>query len=118
MPTNTYTTKALMVSRLSQLGVDLRTDHESIDNLCTLAANRASDEVEMELGPCYTLSSLAANTWVIVKATDLGCFYLDELRNNIASDSSARCWKTAKDELRAVKLGAARVPNATRITGG
>jgi phage gp36-like protein len=109
--TTPFTTESRITKRVSQLGVDLRVEHDvaALDDVI----EDASAEVRWYL-PQYDETALAASDWVQKKATDLAVYFLCGLRLNPVPDSAQALYDEAVKQLSKVQDGKAVIPGIAR----
>jgi phage gp36-like protein len=107
-----YTTKANITTRISQIALDLRDDHEAVpDAVVDHAITWASSQIDFYCAR-YPASSLVSNAWIQSVTTDLAVFYLASYRYNPAPASAGELYEEAKEKLQLIQQGKAVVPNA------
>lgn len=114
-----YTTETRLRYRCSQLGVDLRSDHDpntaasSADATGAIgeAIESASADISFHCWQ-YSPSALSSIEWIAKIATDLAVYYLCQLRNNSPPDSVTTMYERALKWLEKIQDGKAIVPGA------
>lgn len=115
-----YTTSARIQTRISTLGLTLRTDDTTTPLGATLTADmidRAGDDCEAYVWSNYSLLSLSTNSWFAQRVTDYAVFYICERRLNVAPDPALRAFERAETLLERVHTGQLAIPNAARNKG-
>ena len=121
MPLHQYTTPTAVVLRLGQLWVDLRTDDGIQSAIVSDCIDQASDDAEEHFAQCYSLDALynsgLVNGWVADGTTDLAVYYVCFHRLNIPNEAALLAYERTMQSFNRVRVGASRIPNATRIVG-
>lgn len=110
MATPDYTAEARVNRRVSQLGVELRTDHDP-DGATQEAIASASADVAFYCWR-YDPDALSRSDWVAKVATDLAVFHLCTLRLNPVPRAVELLYEAAIEQLTKVQDGKAPVPDA------
>lgn len=105
-----FTTEARVNRRVSQLGVELRTDHDP-DVATQEAMESAAADVVFYCWR-YDPAALAQSEWVAKVATDLAVYYLCTLRLNPVPKTVELMYERAVEQLTKVQDGKAVVPDA------
>jgi phage gp36-like protein len=106
-----YTTESLIVTRLGQLGVDLRLD-DSADAESDLeqVIDDATWEVDYYLQDRYLQSDASANGWVQAHATAFAVLFLCQRRGNDPPESLVKECERRSKQLENVRKRQAHVP--------
>jgi hypothetical protein len=111
-----YTTADRLAKRVSQLGVDLRADHDPDDATAEAIGSASADVVFF----CwrYDPDALSQSDWAAKVATDLAVYYLCALRLNPVPKTVELMYERAYEQLTKVQDGKAVVPDAPAGRGG
>lgn len=110
-----FTTAARIAKRVSQVAIDLRTDHDPDGSLDEVIAD-ATAEVYFYCWR-YSPASLALSEWVQSKATDVAVYFLCCLRLNDAPGSAQTLFDHAIKQLEMVQSGKVVIPGVAAGKG-
>lgn len=114
-----YTTASAILTRVSQLGVDLRTDESPPppDDPIVEAITEASADIDFHCLLQYPAAQLATSRWIAARAIDCAVYHLCCRRFETPPASVTKRYETAIEQLELVRTGQAKVPGIARSRG-